>query len=230
VRVRRALDLIFDRPELAEAIGADAPATGAYAPYFPFSPHDPRPTDRIAAAKLLDEAGWVRGADGLRTKGGQPLKLVVLAYPQRPDLVTMQPVVNSELAKEGVVADTRLVESANEAAASGDFDILLWAQDTAPSGDPAFFLNSSLRTGASLNFSGYASPEFDALVDRLAIEDKSARRDEIAIEAQQRLFSDVPISFLIAPEWFVGLSQRLKDYEPWGSDYHVLRADIGETK
>jgi peptide/nickel transport system substrate-binding protein len=230
VRVRRALDLIFDRTELAEAIEAGAPATGAYAPYFPFSPHDPRPTDRIAAAKLLDEAGWVRGADGLRAKGGQTLKLVVLAYPQRPDLVTIQPVMKSELAKEGVVAETRLVESANEAAASGDFDILLWAQHTAPSGDPAFFLNSSFRTGAGLNFSGYASPEFDALLDRLAIADKPAKRDEIAIEAQQRLFRDVPVSFLIAPEWFVGLSERLKDYEPWGSDYHVLRADIGETR
>jgi peptide/nickel transport system substrate-binding protein len=71
VRVRRALDLIFDRTELAEAIGAGAPATGAYAPYFPFSPHDPRPTDRIVAAKLLDEAGWVRARMGCAPRAGR---------------------------------------------------------------------------------------------------------------------------------------------------------------
>ena len=44
------------------------------------------------------------------------------------------------------------------------------------------------------------------------------------------LFDDAPVSFLVTPQWYVGLSKRLSGYEPWGSDYHVLRADIGLSK
>lgn len=230
VKVRQAIDLAIDRTQLAAAINGGEPATGAYAPYFPFAAKESRPTDTAKAATLLDEAGWTAGVDGKRAKDGTALKLQVLAYPQRPDLVTMLPVVRAELAKFGIEVETRVVENANEVAAAGDFDIFLWAQHTAPSGDPAFFLNSMLRSGASLNHARYASPAFDAILDRFAVAGDSEERAKIALDAQKQLFADVPVSFLVSPDWYVGTSKRLENYEPWGSDYHVLRAEIGEAR
>lgn len=38
------------------------------------------------------------------------------------------------------------------------------------------------------------------------------------------------MSNLVTPEWHVGLSDRLKTYEPWGSDYYVIRADFDDTE
>lgn len=230
VKVRQALDLAFDRKELAAAINGGEPATGAYAPYFPFAGKQARPTDAAKAAALLDEAGWKKGAGGMREKDGKPLRLLAITYPQRPDLVTMLPVVKAELARIGIAIDTQVVENIQQVASDGDFDIALWAQHTAPSGDPAFFLNSMLRSGASLNYARYASPQFDAILDRFATEGDPAKRVAIALDAQAKLFEEVPASFLVSPVWYVGMSKRLKNYEPWGSDYHVLRADIGETK
>jgi peptide/nickel transport system substrate-binding protein len=228
-RVRRAIDLAVDRPQLAAAIHGGLPATGAYAPYFPFAGKQARPTDTAAAAALLDDAGWTAGQDGARAKDGAALTLTVLAYPQRPDLVAMLPVVKAQLAPLGIAVETKIVENANDVAASGDYDVFLWAQHTAPSGDPAFFLNSTFRTDAGLNVTGYASPGFDAILDGFADESDPAKRAEIAARAQQKLFEDAPVSFLLSPVWHVGLSKRLSGYEPWGSDYHVLRADIGEA-
>lgn len=230
VRVRQALDLAFDRKELAAAINGGEPATGAYAAYFPFAGKTARSTDLIKAAAFLDEAGWKKGGSGVREKDGKPLRLLAITYPQRPDLVTMLPVVKAELARIGVALDTQVVENISQVAAAGDFDIALWAQHTAPSGDPAFFLNSMLRSGASLNYAKYASPDFDAILDRFATEGDPAKRVAIALDAQAKLFADAPASFLISPVWYVGMSKRLANYEPWGSDYHVLRADIGESK
>ena len=86
-----------------------------------------------------------------------------------------------------------------------------------------------LRSGASLNYAKYSSPDFDAILNRFATEGDPARRIAIAIDAQAKLFADAPASFLVSPVWYVGMSKRLKNYEPWGSDYHVLRADIGEA-
>jgi peptide/nickel transport system substrate-binding protein len=228
-RVRQAIDLAIDRREFVAAIRAGSPATGAFAPYFPFAVKEPRPNDLASAARLLDQAGWSAASGGVRTRDGQPLKVAVLAYPQRPDLVTMQPVVKAQLGKIGIGVETRVVENASAVAAAGDFDILLWAQHTAPSGDPAFFLNSTLRTGSNLNYAGYSNSTFDTILDRLSTVTDPAQRNGFAIEAQGLLFRDVPVSFLISPEWFVGVSNRLKDYEPWGSDYHVLRAKMGEV-
>ncbi|MCQ1854398.1 ABC transporter substrate-binding protein [Neorhizobium galegae] len=230
VKVRQAIDLAFDRKELATAINGGDPATGAYASYFPFAGREARSTDPAKAAALLDEAGWAKGRGGMREKGGKPLRLLVITYPQRPDLVTMLPVVKAELAKIGIAIDTQVVENIQQMAAAGDFDIALWAQHTAPTGDAAFFLNSMLRSGASLNYAKYASRDFDAILDRFATEGDPARRVAIALDAQQKLFDDAPASFLVSAVWYVGLSKRLKNYEPWGSDYHVLRADIGEAE
>ena len=40
------------------------------------------------------------------------------------------------------------------------------------------------------------------------------------------LHDEVPVSNLVTPFWHVGLSDRMKDYEPWGSDYYVIRSDL----
>ncbi|WP_245417924.1 ABC transporter substrate-binding protein [Cohaesibacter celericrescens] len=226
--VRKALDLAFDREELVVAINGGLPATGAYAPYFPFASKEVRLTNLDKAAALLDKAGWMKGDDGMRARNGKPLTLLALTYPQRPDLVTMLPVVKAELARVGIAVETKIVDNIMQALAGGDYDIALWAQHTAPSGDPAFFLNSMLTTGASMNQAHYASKEFDAIVAKFATTSDGARRNELAKQAQSQLFEDVPISFLVSPVWYVGLSKRLENYQPWGSDYHVLRAEIGE--
>lgn len=230
VKVRQALDLAFDRKELAAAINGGEPATGAYAAYFPFAGKAQRPTDIARAEALLDEAGWTKDAAGTRQKDGTPLRLLAITYPQRPDLVTMLPVVKAQFAKIGIALDTQVVENIQDMASAGDFDVALWAQHTAPNGDPAFFLNSMLRSGASLNYAKYTSSEFDAILDRFAAEGDAEKRAAIALDAQAKLFVDAPASFLVSPVWYVGLSKRLQNYEPWGSDYYVLRAEIGEAK
>ena len=38
--------------------------------------------------------------------------------------------------------------------------------------------------------------------------------------------AEAPVSFLVTPEWHVGLSPALAGYEPWGSDYYVIRPDL----
>src|SRR5690606_31013438 len=126
VKVRQAVDLAIDRAQLVAAINGGEPATGAFAPYFPFAAKEARPTDPVRAAALLDEAGWIAGSDGIRVREGKQLRLLALAYPQRPDLVTMLPVIKAALAKVGIAVDTQVVENINEVAAAGDFDIFLW--------------------------------------------------------------------------------------------------------
>src|SRR5262249_18244145 len=134
-----------------------------------------RPFDRAAAQALLDDAGWRLDA-GKRRKDGQVLKLVLLAYPQRPDLVSLQPVLRNQLMRLGLEVGTRVVENAQAVARGGNFDMMLWAQHTAPAGDPAFFPNFFLRSGAANNHARFASVALDQVLDRFAIASSAAER------------------------------------------------------
>ena len=225
--VRQAIDLAVDREMLTTAINGGDVATGAFAVFFPFAADEPRPFDPAAAEALLDNAGWTdTDGDGIRDQGGQDLVLDLHAYPQRPDLVSFLPVVEAQLQAVGIGVSTFVTEAVSDLARSQDFDLLLWAQHTAPAGDPAFFLNAFLRTGGGNNHAGYASPDYDAVLDAMAQTAAPDERAALARQAQDLLFADVPVSFLVTPSWHYGTNRRLAGYEVWGSDYYILREDL----
>jgi ABC-type transport system substrate-binding protein len=78
VRVRRAISLAIDRPKLVAnaVLGYGTPTFGPLSPNGEF--YDPiveqgRSCDPSASARLLDEAGWRLGPDGVRVRGEQRL-------------------------------------------------------------------------------------------------------------------------------------------------------------
>ncbi|MBM3650345.1 MAG: peptide-binding protein [Alphaproteobacteria bacterium] len=224
--VRRAIDLAIDRRELVAAVQGGVPATGAFATTYAFAEREVRPFDPAAAGRLLDQAGWRLDGDGKRRKDGRTLDIVLVAYPSRPELPVLQPVIRARLAALGLNPQTRIVEQATAVATARDFDLLLWAQHTAPAGDPGFFLNAFFRTGAGNNYASYSSPRVDALLDRLAGVEAAEGRAALSGDIQRQLFEDVPVSFLITPAWHLAYGPRILRYEPWGSDYDIVRADL----
>lgn len=99
------------------------------------------PFDRNEANRLLDQAGWRRTGDGVRTKDGQPLRLKIVF--QRLDLTTPE-FVQAQLRAVGFDAQiAQLDEGAYRAAIeAGDFDIDISAPNQ-NDGNPAFL--TSLR-------------------------------------------------------------------------------------
>ncbi|MEM9223783.1 MAG: ABC transporter substrate-binding protein [Pseudomonadota bacterium] len=228
-RVRQAIDLAMNRNDLVAAARAGQPATGAFAAAYPFAADAPRPHDLEAAAQLLDDAGWLMGGDGVRVKDGEPLALALWAYPQRPDLVTFQPVIRAALADLGIAVTTQVTESPSDVAGSGDFDLFLWAQHTAPAGDPGLFLSLFFETDAARNYTGWSNDLYDETIAALRASVDPDQRIALARKAQEMIAEGAPVSFLVTPEWHVGVSPRLAEYEAWGSDYYVIRPDFGLT-
>lgn len=224
--VRQAIDRAISRPDLARAVRAGIPATGAFPARFPFAATEGTAHDPAESARLLDAAGWTLAADGRRMRDGQPLALTLWAYPQRPDLITMQPVVRAQLESLGITVESRVVDNGTEAARAGDFDLFLWAQHTAAAGDPAFFLSLFLGAEGGNNFTGWSDPAFEAVLTELGAESDPATRAELARSAQAIVAEGAPVAFLLTPEWHVGLSERMATYQPWGSDYYIIRDDF----
>ncbi|NSY71309.1 ABC transporter substrate-binding protein [Agrobacterium tumefaciens] len=57
--------------------------------------------DPAKAEKLLDEAGWVKGADGIRTKDGKPLSLTIHSNPYLATSKSVDELIAQQLGKLG---------------------------------------------------------------------------------------------------------------------------------
>ncbi len=105
LRVRQALRLALNRQALVDnvehGIGiVQDSATPVTAPYFVglgTTPYDP-----AKANALLDQAGWARGADGIRAKNGVALDLNVAIQSGRPDTDAQVALIRNDWKQVGV--------------------------------------------------------------------------------------------------------------------------------
>jgi peptide/nickel transport system substrate-binding protein len=78
--------------------------------------------------------------------------------------------------------------------------------------DPAF-LAALFGTGATLNYSGYSSPAFDQLTDRIASATTAQQRRAAADAAQRQLLTDAPVVPLFYAD--AGFAYRRGAYDGW---------------
>ncbi|MFD4637052.1 ABC transporter substrate-binding protein [Lentzea sp. NPDC058436] len=105
LKVRQAFQHGIDRAEIISTVYTEdwLPAKSL------FQSNVPGATDRSAdfafdaakSNKLLDEAGWVKGADGVRVKDGKPLALTLFSNPYLAASKSIDELVSQQLGKLG---------------------------------------------------------------------------------------------------------------------------------
>lgn len=186
-RVRQALSLAFDRASIIDKVTKNGRPAGGFVPpiieSYPASdvlPHDPE-----RARQLLAEAGYPGG------KGFPTLEFIVAnTDTSRTFAEIVQEMWRSEL---GINIDILNKEWQVLIAEmdSGNFDIFLlsWIGDYL---DPATFLKI-MRTGDGNNRTGYANPDYDALVSRANQQASLETRYALLARAEEILLQDLPI-------------------------------------
>ena len=231
VRVRKAIDQVLDRNELSQALAGGTPTRSLFPDFSPYFWDDSDSNGNVdAAAALLEEAGWAMNESGKRTKDGEALTIRLVAYPHRPDLAIMQPIIEEALTNLGMAVTSVLTgddwDETQQIIDNRSFDLLLWAQHTLPAGDPIWFLSSFFRSDGGNNHANFTSDTVDSLLDVLSVSEEHTLRVASTVDAHKAILEQVPVSNLLTPMWHVGLSERMADYVPWGSDYYVIRADL----
>lgn len=227
VKVRQAISYALNRDDMVTALKGGEVATGVFAHYYSFAGDNKPEFDTAKAESLLDEAGWAKGADGTRAKDGQKLSVRLVTYASRPDLPVVMQLAASQLKQVGIDATTEIVDAIDDAGKSGSFDIMFYAQHTAPTGNPVSFLAMTFKTGGAKDFTGYSSPDFDALVTEMSGLPNGEQLDELAKQAQNLLYQDLPVLYLVDPTWYAAVSDDLADYKPYCGDYYVVNAELG---
>jgi peptide/nickel transport system substrate-binding protein len=224
--VRQAIIRAINYDEIANDVmdGVFTPATGFFPPFFPFAVMN-QATDTAAAQQLLDEAGWAPGADGVRAKGGESLKVILLIYPQQPDLVPISEAIQAQLAELGFAVEIRSVDDINAALGpeGEEWDAGLVSSGSATfGGAPEPVLRRSFVTGGDRNYAGFANPELDDLTSELSQTFDEVRRTEILTRLQELLIVEEPYQFYVNfSTGRVIVNERYRDYQPGFALFHV---------
>lgn len=225
--VRKAVNMILDRDEMISALQAGRVANGIFAQYYTFAGDVEETTDTEAAAKLLEGAGYEKNADGIYEKDGKPLSIHMVTYSARADLPILMQLSASKLTEAGIDNTTDIVDDINATLEAGDYDLVFYAQHTAPSGEPSAFLNMALTKDGSRNYAGYSNDEVNELLEKMGEAEPGTERDQLSKDVQAIVAEDLPIIYLVDPQWHVALSERVKDYQPYCGDYYIVNAQLG---
>lgn len=147
------------------------------------------PFDQAEAGRLLDEAGWTRQGDGIRTKDGKPLELAIIFA--RVDLNVAE-FVQAQLREVGIDGKIKQLDAGayRNALNTGDYDLDI-SQPSQNDANPAFLTALRWYSEATGKNAKIISPGPGTKFDELIAQTLSAKDDttlrRTAAEAMREL-------------------------------------------
>jgi peptide/nickel transport system substrate-binding protein len=158
------------------------------------------PFDRERAARVLDSLGWRDGnGDGVRERAGRPLEFTLITPTSSSFRMRMAVLLQEQLAQVGAKVNVEPLEFGTfiQRQNRRRFDAAMGGvgMDPLPGGVKQSWSAAGIGAGGS-NYTGYASPTFDALVDSgaAAMDPDDARR--YFRRAYETIVADAPAIWL----------------------------------
>ena len=215
--LRRALTMAVDRKRLVQSV-FDSLALPALGPFGrALSTADTTipqlPYDTVRAKAILDSLGWRdTNGDGIRERGGQPLRFELLVPSTSSFRVRMSVLLQEELKRVGVdmKIDQVDINTMSERQDAGRFQANFgaWNMDASPGGVRQTF-SSAGATRGGYNYGHYRSPAFDALVDSAMAAMDPSRSREYFGRAYATIVQDAPAIFMYELQGLAGVHRRL---------------------
>lgn len=163
----------------------------------------PEGADVDTANQILDEAGWVLGDDGIRTKDGERLSLTIQTVSGWSDFISLNDAMTQQLAAVGIeLVPTQVAWNEwNDSQTQGTFQLSLDSIGLGASSNPYFTYVGKYHSDNTTpvgepatagNFARYANPVVDEALDTAAATaDEAVQLEQYAI-VQDELVEDMP--------------------------------------
>jgi peptide/nickel transport system substrate-binding protein len=219
VRLRRAMTYGIDRETLVEAIWGDLarpiaspipPDTWAWSEEVAPLPYDP-----AEARRLLDAAGWSDAdGDGVREKGGRPLRFRMITNAGNAQRENAQVIIQDQLRRIGVAVVPEALEfhTLIEQLTAGEFDAAVLGWGIPTTFDFRFAYHSE-EIGAN-NVVGLADPEVDRLLEEARLAPDLPSMGPYLDRLQRKQQELQPYTFLWQSKRLVGVRERVHGADP----------------
>ncbi len=220
-KVRQAVSHAINRKEIIDFIlfGYGSEATGPFPPDSWACDKSVKgySYDLELSRKLLKEAGWLPGKDGLLEKNGQKFSFMLMTNQGNKARESVATIIQSQLKKLGIKVELRVLAwpvFINEYVDKKKFDavVLGWSLTLDP--DCYDIFHSSKIKEGEYNFVSYSNPE----VDRLLLEGQETfdlnKRKEIYNRIHRLVAEDQPYAFLFVPDALTAVDRRIHGIKP----------------
>jgi peptide/nickel transport system substrate-binding protein len=221
-RVRQAMMHALDRKFIAENIwfGYGKPATGPIASSSPFYTTEgvPQyPHDVARANKILDDAGYKRGAGNMRFK-------VSLTFPPvQPEIPRTAEYIKQALGRVGIDVELRNIDLATfiRQVYNWEFDLTqnyLYLLPDPILGVQRLYISGNIKKGTPFaNAAGYENKDVDAAFAAAQTENDTAKRKDLFARIQRQIAEDMPAFNLLEMSFVTLYNTKLTN--------HTLGAD-----
>ncbi len=213
-RVRQALTSAINREDIVKNIlgGAGRVAYGPINPLLAWAYTDDVqkwPFSVEAAKKLLEDAGWRAGADGIRAKDGLRLSFELIVDKGNTSRESTAAIAQQSWKAIGVEAKINTMEFNASLARfnGGDYDSIVEWYITPPDAD----VSAWYGTGGTSNLWKYSNPQVDELLNKARSELDQAKAGALYKDFLKIVAEDQPITFNYYPQEIRGLSARLQN-------------------
>lgn len=237
--IRQALNLAIDRSEINEKAYYNLAQPASPTFVMPGRDDDwiadgmpkvnPETADVAGAKKILEDAGWKLGSDGIYEKDGTPASMKIESVEGWSDQNAAAELMVAQAKAAGIELKigTITADQYADRRMTGDYEIFLGALFGTPISDPFTIYRNSFTTdytqpvGTSLeptqtNFARYSNPEVDKAVAAAAKTNDPAEMKAAYATVQEHIVNDVPYISL-----FHGGSQTFfnqTDFTGWPSE------------
>ncbi len=224
--VRKALSMAIDRQSICDLVyyGLPKPANSYLPPaHWAANANLPKPEyDLKKANAILDQAGWVRGADGIRVKNGVRLSFTNSTTTGNQLRAQTQQLIADDLKKVGMEMLIKNMVAAVLWAdfwRNSEFDSLMTETTYTIASDPDVthrFGSGAIpkQTGTGSNVSQYKNGGVDTLLVRGRQEYDMAKRKEIYAKVQELILDDLPLVPLFYGVGVEGTKAGLEGFSP----------------
>ena len=235
VRVRKALNYAINKEDLVNALfeGKQHPALHNITPKDAWYTDDANKIvlykyNKREAERLLDEAGWKLGADGIRTKDGKRLSFTLMTTAGNKTRELVQVFLQNNWKNVGIEVQAKNEPARvffGETTKKRKFDSMaLFAWISSPESSPKSTFHStkipSEKNGYSgQNQMGWVNPNVDKILDALDTELKHDKRVEMVHQILKYYTDEVPVLPLYYRSDVAVIPTQMKNYRLTGHQF-----------
>ena len=238
LQVRKALLTALDRKTIADKVyfGQADPADSSVskAQWVHTTTKTQYAFDLAKANQMLDAAGWVKGADGIRAKGGVRMEWELRTNSGNKVRETLITVLADQWKQIGANVATKPIQFpqlVTQLSQSREFEMILLGISEGLDPDTTQLWHTKSIGGGALNGMAYKNPKVDDLLDQAVKTLDREKRKGLYQQVQEILMEDLPAPLVTFPKSNWGVSKRVKNFgigpwntygpRPWFKDVYV---------